>query len=283
MPLKLMYITNRPDVAKIAEENGVDRIFVDMEYIGKAERQGKMDTVQNHHTIEDVRKVRAVLNKAELLVRLNPIHNATEEYCSSEDEINAVIDAGADIVMLPYFKTIEEIHRFITAVSGRAKTMLLLETKEAVAITDVILTMKGIDEIHIGLNDLSISYGKTFMFELLTDGTVERLCRKMELAGKFYGFGGIASLGRGMVPAEMIIKEHYRLGSHMAILSRSFCNINNFEELDAVEEIFYRGVREIRTLEKECGEHLKYFSDNRKELTEAVDGVVEIIRQKKAM
>ena len=283
MPLKLMYITNRPDVAKIAEENGVDRIFVDMEYIGKAERQGKMDTVQNHHTIEDVRKVRAVLNKAELLVRLNPIHNATEEYCSSEDEINAVIDAGADIVMLPYFKTIEEIYRFITAVSGRVKTMLFLETKEAVAITDVILTMKGIDEIHIGLNDLCISYGKTFMFELLTDGTVERLCRKMELANKFYGFGGIASLGRGMVPAEMIIKEHYRLGSHMAILSRSFCNINNFEELDAVEEIFYRGVREIRTLEKECGEHLKYFSDNRKELTAAVDGVVEIIKQKKAM
>lgn len=283
MPLKLMYITNRPDVAKIAEENGVDRIFVDMEYIGKAERQGKMDTVQNHHTIEDVRNVRAVLNKAELLVRLNPIHNATEEYDSSEDEINAVIDAGADIVMLPYFKTIEEIHRFITVVNGRVKTMLLLETKEAVAITDVILTMKGIDEIHIGLNDLCISYGKTFMFELLTDGTVERLCRKMELANKFYGFGGIASLGRGMVPAEMIIKEHYRLGSHMAILSRSFCNINNFEELDAVEEIFYRGVREIRTLEKECGEHLKYFSDNRKELTAAVGSVVETIKQEKVM
>ena len=275
MPLKLMYITNRPDVAKIAEENGVDRIFVDMEYIGKAERQGKMDTVQNHHTIEDVRKVRAVLNKAELLVRLNPIHNATEEYCSSEDEINAVIDAGADIVMLPYFKTIEEIHRFITAVNGRVKTMLLLETKEAVAITDVILTMKGIDEIHIGLNDLCISYGKTFMFELLTDGTVERLCRKMELAGKFYGFGGIASLGRGMVPAEMIIKEHYRLGSHMAILSRSFCNINNFEELDAVDEVFYRGVREVRALEKECQYYKDYFAKNREELIAAVNGVVE--------
>lgn len=283
MPLKLMYITNRPDVAKIAEENGVDRIFVDMEYIGKAERQGKMDTVQNYHTIEDVRNVRAVLDKAELLVRINPIHDATDEYCSSEDEINAVIDAGADIVMLPYFKSIEEVHRFITIVNGRTRTMLLLETKEADAILDVILTMKGIDEIHIGLNDLCISYGKTFMFELLTDGTVERLCRKMELAGKFYGFGGIASLGRGMVPAEMIIKEHYRLGSHMAILSRSFCNINNFEELDAVEEIFYRGVREIRTLEKECGEHLKYFSDNRKELTTAVDGVVDMIRQKKGM
>ena len=283
MPLKLMYITNRPDVAKIAEKNGVDRIFVDMEYIGKAERQGKMDTVQNHHTIEDVKNVRAVLNKAELLVRINPIHEATEEYCSSKEEIDAVIEAGADIVMLPYFKTIQEVYDFLSIVKGRVKTMLLLETKEAVAILDVILTMKGIDEIHIGLNDLSLSYGKTFMFELLTDGTVERLCRKLELAGMFYGFGGIASLGRGMVPAEMIIKEHYRLGSHMAILSRSFCNINNFEELDAVEEVFYRGVREIRTLEKECGEHLKYFSDNRKELTAAVSGAVEIIKQKKAM
>ena len=95
MPLKLMYITNRPDVAAIAERNGVDRIFVDMEYIGKAERQGKMDTVQNHHTVEDVKRVRAAITDAELLVRVNPIHDATDEYCSSEDEINAVIDAGA--------------------------------------------------------------------------------------------------------------------------------------------------------------------------------------------
>ena len=35
MPLKLMYITNDPSVAKIAESAGVDRIFVDMEYIMK--------------------------------------------------------------------------------------------------------------------------------------------------------------------------------------------------------------------------------------------------------
>lgn len=58
MSLKLMYITNNPDVAKIAEEAGVDRIFVDMEFIGKASRQGGMDTVQCHHTVADVRKLR---------------------------------------------------------------------------------------------------------------------------------------------------------------------------------------------------------------------------------
>lgn len=280
MPLKLMYITNRPDVARIAERNDVDRIFVDMEYIGKAERQGRMDTVQNHHTVEDVKNVRAAISKADLLVRVNPIHDASDEYCSSEEEINAVIEAGADIVMLPYFKTIEEVHRFLGIVGGRVKTMLLLETKEAAAILDVILTMQGIDEIHIGLNDLMISRGKKFLFESLADGTVDRLCRKMEIAGKFYGFGGIASLGRGMVPAELIIKEHYRLGSKMVILSRSFCNINNFEELEAVEEVFYRGVREVRALERECQYYKDYFTKNREELITAVGNVVEMIEKK---
>lgn len=46
-----MYITNRPEVAHIAESAGVDRIFIDMEFIGKGLRQRGMDTVQNHHTI----------------------------------------------------------------------------------------------------------------------------------------------------------------------------------------------------------------------------------------
>ena len=51
MALKLMYITNNPDIALVAEAAGVDRIFVDMEHIGKSRRQGGMDTVQNCHTL----------------------------------------------------------------------------------------------------------------------------------------------------------------------------------------------------------------------------------------
>ena len=73
MPLNLMYITNRPDVAMIAERSGVDRIFVDMEYIGKRERQMCMNTVQSHHTVDDVKKIRSCLTKSQLLVRIN--HN----------------------------------------------------------------------------------------------------------------------------------------------------------------------------------------------------------------
>ena len=62
--LDLIYITNNPQVAKIAEDSGVDWIFVDMEFIGKDDRQGGLDTVQNHHTIQDIRNVReAVSNR----------------------------------------------------------------------------------------------------------------------------------------------------------------------------------------------------------------------------
>lgn len=61
MSLKLMYITNQPEIAQIAESAGVDRIFVDLEYIGKSDRQGGMDTVQSRHTIDDVKKSRVQL------------------------------------------------------------------------------------------------------------------------------------------------------------------------------------------------------------------------------
>lgn len=261
--LKLMYITNRQEIAQIAESAGVDRIFVDLEYIGKARRQGGMDTVQSQHTLDDVKAISEAITTAELLVRVNPIHEATEEYCSSQEEINAVIRNGADIVMLPYFKTICEVEQFLSYVAGKAKTMLLVETPESVEIIDDILQLDGIDYIHIGLNDLSLGYGKNFMFELLVDGTVERLCNKIKEKRIPYGFGGIASLGKGVLPAEMVIKEHYRLGSTCAILSRSFCDTSKIADIKEVKNIFEQGLRQIRDLEEECRVHRDYFIGNK--------------------
>lgn len=270
MALKLMYITNNPEIATIAENAGVDRIFVDMEYIGKDLRQGGMNTVQNHHTIEDVAIIRNAIKKSELLVRVNPIHNKTKEFLSSKEEINQVIENGADIVMLPFFKTVDEVKRFISIVAGRCKTMLLLETPEAVDCIDDILKLNGIDFIHIGLNDLSLGYGKKFMFELLADGTIELLCNKFKHVGIPYGFGGIAALGKGIIKAENIITEHYRLGSTCAILSRSFCDVNLINHMGVISSTFVNGIREIREFEKECEKYSSYFSENEKVIAERV-------------
>lgn len=275
MALKLMYITNNPEIAKIAENCGVDRIFIDMEFIGKGFRQGGMDTVQNFHTIQDIVLVKNAIKKSQLMVRINPIHEESKEYVSSEEEINAAINAGADLIMLPYFQTAEEVEKCIQIVNGRAKVFPLLESKKAYEIIDEILDIPGIDEIHIGLNDLSLDFGKKFMFELLSDGTVESLCKKIMSKGIPYGFGGVGRLGKGDVPAEYIIKEHYRLGSTCAILSRSFCNVNFMTEKKDLNKIFCEGIREIRQLETVCmSESMDYFNKNKVQLYEKIEQVV---------
>jgi 2-keto-3-deoxy-L-rhamnonate aldolase RhmA len=283
--LKLMYITNRPEVAAIAENAGVERIFVDMEYIGKSERQCGMDTVQCRHTIEDIRAIRACVKKADVMVRCNPIHEETENYCSSKQEIDEAVKAGADIIMLPYFKTVDEVQTFIRLVGGRTKTLLLFETPEAVEVVDEILALDGIDEVFVGLNDLSLGYKKKFMFELLADGTVERLCNTFKRKGIPYGFGGIASLGKGLLPSERVITEHYRLGSTCAILSRSFCNVQLIDDVEEIRAIFHKGLCDIRNFERECAERLaangaNYFTENTVLVKKGVAKIVESIGTK---
>ena len=269
MSLKLMYITNCPSIAQIAETAGVDRIFVDMEYIGKADRQGGMDTVQSHHTLEDIKVISGSVETAEVLVRVNPIHEASETYISSKEEIDRAIANGADILMLPFFKTVTEVQQFVELVDGRVKTMPLVETPEAVKVIDEILKL-DIDEIFIGLNDLSLGYGKKFMFELLTDGTVEELCNKFKKKGIPYGFGGIAALGKGILPAEKIITELFRLDSTCVILSRSFCNTTQISHLGEISKIFIDGVQKIREYEDVVAAHREFFKKNSMEIIQGV-------------
>lgn len=276
MALTLMYITNNPITAEIAQEAGVDRIWIDMEYIGKNERQGGMDTVQNHHTIDDIRRLKPVVTKAELMVRVNPLHEATSKYCGSKEEIDKAIAAGADVLMLPMFRTALEAKQFVDYVHGRATVQLLVETAEAVENIEEILKVPGIDEIHIGLNDLHLAYHKLFMFELLCDGTVERLCKRIAESGIKYGFGGIARIGLGMLPAEYIITEHYHLGSTAAILSRGFCDANIVRDPMEIKEIFLEGVKNIRLKEAEVAQYSeKQYQENMMIVRKVVAEIVE--------
>lgn len=270
-----MYITNREDVAIVAQKYGVDRIWVDLETLGKEERQGKIDSVKSKHSIDDIKKIVKHLNNSEMLVRINPINP------NSENEINKVIEAGADIIMLPMWKSCSEVRKFLDFVNNRVKTTLLLETKEAVECLDDVLRNGGFDEIHIGLNDLHLSYNLSFMFELLVNGTVEEICKKIKNYNIPYGFGGIAKIGEGSLPAEKIIMEHYRLGSTRAILSRSFCNVEKTSNIDDIEAVFKENMKKQREFEeKVLSTTQKNLLDNKKEIEKCVSKIVEKIGER---
>lgn len=277
MSLSLMYITNSPQIAKIAEDSGVDWIFIDLEINGKEDRQGHLDTVISKHQLEDIKEVKSVLKKSKLLVRINPIFE------NSKEEIDQVIKNGADIVMLPFFKTKFEVEQFIKLVNNRAKVCLLLETPEAVECLDDILLLKGIDYIHIGLNDLHLGYKKRFMFELLVDGTVETLANKITKAGIQFGFGGIARLGMGELSADVILGEHYRLNSKMVILSRSFCNSRDIKEISNIKKVFNLGIKEIRAYEEKLIlENDDFFAENYSNMKQKIINIIEQKEMKNA-
>ncbi|MDR1056218.1 MAG: aldolase [Prevotellaceae bacterium] len=265
--ITFFFITNDPRIAVIAENSGVDRIFIDLEQLGKQERQGGMNTVQSKHTLNDVKNIRKLVNKAQVLVRSNPV------YSKSQEEIDNIIANGADIIMLPYFKTVNEVQYFLSRVKNKAKTCLLFETAESVSLVDEILDLEGIDEAYIGLNDLHLSYNMKFMFELLADGTVDYLCEKFKKKNLPFGFGGIARLSQGLLPAEKIIIEHYRLASTRAILSRSFCDTSKIEDMQKIESIFKSGIEDIRRFERSIEEksgNPDFFKKNREELIQLV-------------
>jgi len=81
------------------------------------------------------------------------------------------------------------------------------------------------------------------MFEVLSGGLVEYIAEKCNKRKVKFGFGGIARIGDGILPAEYILGEHYRLGSNSVILSRTFKGNDNYDlELE---------VKKVRNREKE--------------------------------
>ncbi|VEJ09835.1 aldolase/citrate lyase family protein [Actinobacillus delphinicola] len=218
--MKFMIIENNIDLIKFYDSIGIDRIFIDLEVLGKKERQGHLDTVITlNHSITDINKIKPLLKKSKLLVRVNPIN------INSKYEIEQCIQNGADIIMLPMFKRVNEVKEFLTIIGGRVRTCLLLETSEAVCRIDDILDIPGIDEVHIGLNDLHLAYGLDFMFELLTGGIIELIVNKLKKKNIPFGIGGIATCQGGAINGRIILGEYIRLGATQVILSRSFKKI----------------------------------------------------------
>lgn len=258
--MKFILITNNMELAAFAASCGVQRIFVDLERLGKLERQGHLDTLISQHSIEDAVQIRKALPNVELIVRLNPLHS------SSADEVDAAVAAGADFLMLPMFRTVGEVQDFCALVKGRTGVIPLVETAEAAQSIGAVATVEGVSEVYIGLNDLHLDMKLDFMFEPVANGMLDRMVAEVKAAGKPFGFGGIARIGEGMIPGELVLAEHIRLGSQAVILSRTFHrkshDISTFKanlDLKAELEKLRENERMLRAVPTESleGMHLK--------------------------
>jgi len=218
--MELIVITNDPSYAKSMACAGVSRIMVDLEINGKVARQGHLNTVISKHSAHDVSVIRAVLDNCgvgSLMVRINPLGP------HSKFEINEVLARGADRIMLPMFTHPDEVSRCLDLIDGRVPLTLLLETAAALARLPQILCVSGIDDLHVGLNDLHLDMGLDFMFELFGSGLLDHAASLIRAAGLPFGIGGVACIGTGMIPAELLLGAHMHLGSERVILSRAFC------------------------------------------------------------
>ncbi|MDC2891349.1 aldolase/citrate lyase family protein [Psychrosphaera algicola] len=256
-------MTNKPDIALYAERCGVDRIFIDLEILGKVERQGHLDTVISRHSFEDIKAVSSVLSRSEVLVRINPFNSETSW------EIEQAIKNGASIIMLPMIRNVIEVAKVGELIAGRVRFMPLIETVASLEKISEIEALNSVDELHLGLNDLHIEMNLRFMFELFTNGVVERAVRKLR---KPFGIGGVSKANEGLVKGSVVIGEHIRLGSTGVILARAF-----HEKSQTLEEL--KSKLDLDFELNEMDKYVRYFRTSENQvLLENQDKLNESVR-----
>lgn len=219
--MNYIFITNNPELANYTYLNGATRIMVDLEIIGKKERQKGLNSVISDHQLEDIKNIKLMNKNIPLICRINPVHSNTKF------EIDQAILNGANYLMLPMFTTSSEVAYTYELINGRAKLILLFETPQSIIRIRQIVSERKFDEAHLGLNDLSLAMGINFMFEMLTSGIVDYVIDHFKSRNIPFGIGGIAKFGEGIASSELVMSEHVRLGSSSVILSRSFHEYSN--------------------------------------------------------
>jgi hypothetical protein len=210
--------TNDVALARQADGADIQRIGVDLETFGKAERQRGLGTWISPHTEGDLSAIGAAVTRAELFVRVNPLNPDTPR------EVEAVLARGARTVMLPMVTCLTEAAEFATIVSGRAHIVLLIERREAVERLADLVQVAGVDEVHIGLNDLALSMGLANRWLVLAGDTVAKAAGCVRAAGLRFGFGGLGRAGDDSlpIPSDLVYAEYARTGATAALVSRSF-------------------------------------------------------------
>lgn len=224
----LMLFSSDPHHARLAESAGIDAVVVDLEHKGKSDRQKGFDLEINDHTPEHVSRIREC-SSITIVARINAVSE------DSAGEIDEVLAAGADYVMLPMARSSRDAGRFLGLVAGRAKTIVQIETLSLlheIYQSDAFAKLDW-DFAYAGLNDLMVASGQTFWYPVVS-GEIERL--RQCLRSRSFGFGGLTVVDGGApVPCALLAHEVVRLGCDISILRRSF--LRDIRERDWTVEV----------------------------------------------
>ena len=230
--VKLILSNNTNIISQLNDKNNI--IFIDFEFLGKKKRQSSMNSFISEHRLSDLDEIRKKFPKSKLLIRLNPYNK------NSKVEINSILKYKPNFIMLPNYKSIDEIKSFFNLIPKNVKLILLCENKLAIESIPHLIDLPFKPEfVFFGLNDLKLSYGFNFIFETLSNGIIESALRNLQEINIFnFGFGGISVLGNGLIDSRRILIEHQRVKSKYVILSRSFFLYSDeyFENLEKMEE-----------------------------------------------
>jgi hypothetical protein len=275
--MQFLMTVDDPEIARYASDNGVDRLFVDLEYIGKDIRQKGINSWKSKQTLEDVTKIREAAPKGHVLVRINPLQEGTKA------ELDEAIARGADSIMLPMFRTTDELARFFDLLAGRTEAVPLVETNSALQAIPEMVEKLPLTSLHIGLNDLHLDLGLEFMFQPIADGLLDAPCAALRSGGVSFGIGGIARAREGIVSPDYLLGEHVRLGSSAAILSRTFHReAKSLAELQ--ENMDFPGeVAKLRAIYAGfLAADTATLEQNRKETYSRINDVVALVRKQKS-
>ncbi len=223
-------------LARRADAAGVQRIGVDLERLGKLERQRGRRTWISTHTIDDLAAIGTALTRARLFARMNPLH------AGSPGEVEATLEAGAAVLMLPMVVSPGEVATFVRLVDARARVILLVERREAIDRLRDLVAVDGVHEIHLGLNDLALSLGLPNRWLVLASDIPTRVASCVLGAGLRFGLGGIGRVGDDTLPvsSDLIFAEYARTGASAALISRSFIGGSDYDLTREVARVHTR-------------------------------------------
>jgi hypothetical protein len=209
---ELLLFATDPGVIRYASQAGIHGFIIDMENKGKQSRQAGFDTQINENTIKDLENARQSTNR-KVICRINSFGDHTQS------EIEQVIAAGADEILLPMVQSPSEVWKVLKHINKRCMLGILIETMDAVRASEELATIP-LSRVYVGLNDLAINRNLSNIFISIADGTVENIRKHFTQP---FGFGGLTLPERGEpIPCRLLMGELMRLRCNFTFLRRSF-------------------------------------------------------------